>query len=196
MVRSNKRIENYYNGLIAQYPYDKLIELDSFNGEGCEEDWKISNKEKVHAFLEIVLPSLCSKYYVYHTLMHPNREYAENPHFQKFHCLFPVCFYEINAVEFSTRQSLLRHIMNFHGEKLPARGAFLGKPKEFGFIPVSEKASHYFLFECNNCEMQFNLSTEFASHKEICIRNADLSTNVSTSAQATAKDSVVGYRYS
>ncbi len=193
MVKSHKRIENYHKALLEQYPYDKLLQLDSFEEDGFEDDWNESNKRRVDNFFEIVVPSLCSKYYVFNTLMHPNKEYEEDPTGQKFHCLFPNCFYEWDAVEFTTRQSLVRHILNFHGDALPAKGAFLGKPKEFGFIPVSEKASKFYTFECNNCEMEFNMSKEFMSHKQHCIRTSDKSETASEMPR-TSKDSNLDFR--
>ena len=116
MVRSHKRIENYYKSLIEQYPYEQILKLDSYNGDGTEEDWNMANIEKTYNFFDTVIPSMCSKYYVLETIMEPPRIYEQFPENKKFYCLFYECFYTTNREQltFTTRQSLIRDIINSH----------------------------------------------------------------------------------
>ena len=120
---SSKRHYNYYQQLKEKYPYEMIKNLEVFKNDQSLMEWTRARNIRFKNFFEIVLPSLCSKYYDQEDLF---KNIILNPPYdpdnQKFLCMFDTCIYTTN---FASRQTLIRHLLNIHCEEIPVRGVFL-----------------------------------------------------------------------
>ena len=118
-----KRHYNYYQQLKEKYPYQKIKNIEVFNNDQSVMEWTRDKNIRLKNFFEIVLPSLCSKYYDQEDLFkNVELDPPYDPDNQKFLCMFDSCIYKTN---FASRQTLIRHLTNIHGDQIPLRGVFL-----------------------------------------------------------------------
>jgi hypothetical protein len=108
-------------------------------------------KQKIITFYRVVFPSLISKYFNPKTGGCISAQEEKN---SKFVCLFNDC---INDKLFSTRGTLIRHLISFHYEEMPGGGMFLLD------VPESHKR-----FVCSKCKTKIENEKDFLEHIEIC----------------------------
>ncbi len=119
--------------------HDKLLKKYPSNFINCLPD---TNLEKISNFYSYVVPSFLS-------ISLPENQ-------SKWRCMFFYCR-GMNVRNFSSKQTLVRHLVCKHGHELPDHGSFLSPNSDY-FKPIT----------CDICDCIYKRRDHYNNHLEKC----------------------------
>lgn len=139
-----KDAKKLWGQLRAKYPRELMLELEESEfSSSCEsrQEWEQRRDAKCHNFESIVFPSLMSE--------------KLQPDSNMFICRFNECRRAKRS--FVGRNTLVRHLIQFHYDDIPGGGLFL-----------LQNPASFDRFMCKLCDGHFKIHSQYKCHKAEC----------------------------